>query len=160
MVTIPRPTDAPSPQSAPLDLNLSNMFDEGMTNMNDTRQGKYRPSNAIITAADPDKLPFHIHLEAGGNLEVRSEARNYSGIKVVVEPDPGDRSRSSKTTSGELPQPVVIHFPRGSEGDYKVTVTHLKHTDSGKHMGSGESSPPQEYTCYIRPCPLCNPMFG
>jgi len=153
MVEIPRPTDAPSPQSAPLDLNLSNMFDEGITNMIDTKRGTYRPSNAIITAADPDKLPFHIHLEAGGNLEVRSEARNYSGIKVVVEPDNGGRSRFSKTVSGELPHPAVIHFPKDSEGEYKVTVTHF-------HNPSGQPSPPQEYICYIHPCPLCNPTFG
>lgn len=149
MVEIPRPTDAPSPQSAPLDLNLSNMFDEGISNMIDTKRGTYRPSSAIITAADPDKLPFHIHLEEGGTLEIRSEARNYSGIKVVVEPDNGGRSRFSKTASGQLPQPVVIQFPKGSEGDYKVTVTHLKHKDSG------EPSRPQEYTCSIHPCPMC-----
>lgn len=119
-----------------------------------TRNGTYRPSGAVITVDDPDKEFFHIHAEGGGTLEIRTEARNYSKIEVIVEPveeaDNGNCPDFSAKVYCVPPQPAVIQLPINSEGEYTVTVTHLNHKESGK------SSPPQEFAFSIHTCPLCN----
>jgi hypothetical protein len=139
------------PQSAPLDLNLSNMFDEGMTNMVDTKQGSYRPSCAVITAPDPDDEPFRFHAEEGGTLEIRSESRNYPSFDVVITgPHPtGPHPLLSGTATGKLTEPVVIPIPPGTADDlpYKVKVIH--------HHKGNKPDKAREFDFNIHPCKGC-----
>jgi hypothetical protein len=115
--------------------------------------GTYRPSCAVITAADPDGEAFDFHVEEDGMLEIRSEAPNYESFEVEVyspDSDPSDPPYLGPVT-GRRTQPVVIKIPRGAANDepYTVSVTHHH------HKLSGESSPTQEIPCSIHPCPGC-----
>jgi hypothetical protein len=138
---------APSPQSSPPNLNLSHIFDKGMTNMIDTKQGKYRPSCTVITAPDPDDEPFGFHTEEGGTLEIRSESRNYPSFDVVIT---GPHPLLSRTVTGKLTEPVVIPIPPGTadERPYTAKVTHRHHI---RHKPDHT----REFNFNVHPCPLC-----
>jgi hypothetical protein len=121
------------------------MFDEGMTNMVDTKQGSYRPSCAVITAPDPDDEPFRFHAEEGGTLEIRSESRNYPSFDVVIT---GPGLLLTGTRTGKLTEPVVIQIPASTAGLYKVKVTHRHHI----HHKPDQA---REFDFNIHPCKGC-----
>lgn len=140
----------PSLQSTPLDLNLSNIIDEEMTNMSEVKKGTHRGSCAVITVRDPDGEPVDIHGQETGTLEIRTEARNYD-FKVVLEKADGSPFLGPKR--GSLTKPVVLRIPKKSKGTYVVKVTHHH-----KHPKKNSSPPPPDVLAFnVHPCPGCPP---